>query len=146
MCSNSLACHSIICNLFSIPCDRRAGSAGSFSPALYQGLSIHTCSQCERPRLQLLGFSPHPFVSQLNEFPRSECYTFQDRCSSCGRQELRQSLSVDWWQQLDNMFWLRFNWDEGCCFEWIVSVQSLKAVLESLQCDDLHIVQRYTER
>ena len=115
-------------------------------PALYQGLSIHTCSQCERPRLQLLGFSPHPFVSQLNEFPRSECYTFQDRCSSCGRQELRQSLSVDWWQQLNNMFWLKFNWDEGCCFEWIVSVHSLKAVMESLQCDDLHIVRSFTER
>lgn len=96
----------------------RANQLGRLLPSgtvyrdLYDGIYIHTCAKCFKPKFRLNKANRYPLFRDLNEYPKlGDILSYGEICSSCGLETLLRGIWCDWWHNLGSMVWLKHNWD-----------------------------------
>ncbi|KAL5326400.1 hypothetical protein ACEPPN_004084 [Leptodophora sp. 'Broadleaf-Isolate-01'] len=126
---------------------RRLLPSGTAYRDLYDGIYIHTCTKCLKPRFRLNKANRYPLFRDLNEYPKlGDMLSYGEICSSCGLEALLRAIWRDWWHSLGNMVWLKHYWDQGCCTFDIMCEKDLVSILDSLGCQDVNDVEDYVKK
>lgn len=131
----------------------RANQLGLLLPSgtvyrdIYDGIYIHTCTKCLKPRFRLNKTNRYPLFCGLNEYPKlGDMLSYGTICSSCGLDTLLRAIWRDWWHNLGSLVWLKHDWDQNCCFFDIMHEADLVSILDSLGCQDINSVNEYIKR